>query len=66
METLYTNNPERNVGYLTTHAPTSGSVVTSRLKFYVGGLWVAKPLKQYIGGIWTEKTFKRYNGVSWV
>lgn len=36
--------------------------VTSRLKYWTGTAWVAKPVK-YNG---VEKTLKRWNGSTWV
>jgi hypothetical protein len=67
METLYTNNPSRNVGFLTTSSPTTGIIaVISRLKIYIGGSWVAKVVKGYIGGSWETKPIKSNNGSTWV
>lgn len=42
------------------------SGTTSRLKIYVGGLWVAKPLKMYVGGTWVTKPLKFNSGGTWV
>lgn len=41
------------------------ATVTSRLKKYVDGEWVAYPLKKYIDGEWTEKSLKYHDGVDW-
>ena len=46
-------------------ASSGGGGITSRLKIYVGGVWVAKPLKIYVGGVWFEKPLKFYNGATW-
>ena len=41
-------------------------VVDSRLKYWDGAAWTAKPLKYWDGAAWQTKTLSYWNGVAWL
>lgn len=65
---LYTNNPARNAGALTTHDPTtpqSGGGYGGVLKRWNGSNWVnAHP--QINTGTWLAKPLFVFGGISWI
>lgn len=66
MADIFSHNPEANIGFLTTGAPTAAGASTGGLKVYTGATWVTKPVKLYTGGSWVTKPVKYFNGASWV
>ena len=65
---FWTNNPVRNVGFLTTHDPTieqGGVTYYGILKYWTGVVWIAKMLKTYLSGTWQTKPLKRWDGSGW-
>lgn len=69
MSDLYTNNPTRNAGVLTTHDPTTtqgGGGATGEVKYWTGSVWTAKPVKYWTGSQWITKPLKRWNGSQWI
>ncbi|HUC96772.1 MAG TPA: hypothetical protein VMR16_03880 [Candidatus Saccharimonadales bacterium] len=66
---LYTNNPTRNVGFLTTQGTTTiqtGSGTT--MMVWNGSAWVPKVVKVWNGSdsSWEVKHVKVWNGSAWV
>jgi hypothetical protein len=64
---LYTNNPVRNGGYLTTNNPltASGTLYYGILKIWSGSLWIQKKLKVYLSS-WVNKPVKYWDGDEWL
>lgn len=58
MAELFTSNPLRNEGYLTTGSAVA-ELTDTVLKFFDGSDWLEKPLKVYIEGVWVEGKLKK-------
>ena len=64
---LYTNNPARNIGFLTTHNPIGAqSVGNTGIKVWSGSTWGYKPVKVWSGAVWLTKPVKVWNGSTWI
>ena len=40
--------------------------VTSKVKYWNGSAWVAKPMKRWNGSAWVTAVVKKWNGSAWV
>ena len=43
----------------------AGASSVTRLKYWTGSQWTAKPLKNWNGSSWETKTLKYWDGSSW-
>jgi len=66
MADFVTHSAGAEAGIIKTASVTETITVSSRLKSYLGGIWVAKPLKVYSGGVWVEKDLKFHDGSTWI
>ncbi len=62
---MYSNDPTRNAGALTSHDPTAAqgsSTYAGVLKRWTGSEWVRSTLKIWDGGQWVSKPLKIFLG----